>query len=204
MSSILDAPREDLKLEPFGDSQIKKDMISGKLQPGEQIWIYHDRVTNPWNLVARFNPYAHVVVYVGNNQVVHVSWAPSRKGLMKAKIRKQNISDVIKDHEQVIMGHKIRRCQYTANLREEIAARAMKCAGKHPSILFDYNHRKSYSFAFYYLYLLISGPTVNLLRTRSFLTSKRQPRLLTPEAVSEVTANIVQYFKRFAVTMCYI
>ena len=94
-----------------------------------------------WNFVARFNPYAHVVIYVGENQVVHISHAPGRKGLMKAKIRKQNVREVIKPRDHVIMGHPIRDCQLSANLREAIVTRALKCTEKHPSILFDYNYR---------------------------------------------------------------
>ena len=105
-----------LGLEPFRSSQIKKDMEEGVLEPGHQIWIYHDSETHPWNAVARMNKYAHVVIYTGLreavkgketteiHEVVHVSKSSIVKGLMKAKIRREEVLRVTKstDGEPVI------------------------------------------------------------------------------------------------------
>ena len=111
---------------------------------GEQIWIYHDSGTKPCNPVACMNPYAHVVIYIGKtgdiHEVVHISTAPVTRGLMKAKIRRQNVMEVIKPRDQVFLGHKIPDCEVSANLREEIVRRALKCTEK-PSIVFDYHYR---------------------------------------------------------------
>ena len=60
---------------------------------------------------------------------------------MKAKIRRQNVTDVIKPRDLVFLGHKIPNCEVSANLREEIVRRAIKCAEK-PSIIFDYDYRQ--------------------------------------------------------------
>ena len=140
----LNVEKSSFDLMPFEDSTIKKDMLSGKLEAGEQIWIYHDSETNPWNLMARLNPYAHVVVFVGQtngiHEVVHIGSAFLTKGLMKAKIRKQNVLDVIKPRDYVFLGHKIPNCQVSANVRQEIVKRALKCTEK-PSIVFDYHYR---------------------------------------------------------------
>ena len=56
------------------------------------------------------------------------------RGLMKAKIRKQNVIEVIKPRDQVFLGHKIPNCQISANLRKEIVKRALKSVDK-PSIV---------------------------------------------------------------------
>merc|ERR1719150_928209 len=80
MRNLLAVEKSELKLEPFESSKIRKDMLSGNLKCGEQIWIYHDAETNPCNPVACINPYAHVVIYVGStegiHEVVHISAAP--------------------------------------------------------------------------------------------------------------------------------
>ena len=101
MKNLLAVDKSSLNLEAFEDSQIKRDMLSGDLKRGEQIWIYHNSETNPCNPVACINPYAHVVIYVGNtdddiHEVVHISAAKITRGLMKAKIRRQNIMEVMK------------------------------------------------------------------------------------------------------------
>ena len=144
MKNLLDVDKSTLDLMPFEDSATMKDMLSGKLEPGQQIWIYHDSQTNPCNLIARFNTYAHVVIYIGErnqkHEVVHIACAPVTRGLMKAKIRRQDVMDVIKPRDQVFLGHKIPNCQETANLRKEIVRRALKCTEK-PSIVFDYHYR---------------------------------------------------------------
>ena len=139
--------------------------MKGTLEPGQQIWVYHDGQTDSWNPVARINKYSHVLVYVGTcqeteqdnievHEVVHVSLAPIRRGLSKAKIRKQAVLkviksenganqikyDAIKPDQQVFGGHKIEECQFSANVMEKIKERAIKCSEK-PSILFDYNYR---------------------------------------------------------------
>ena len=144
MKNLLAVEKSSLNLEPFEDSRIKKDMLSGQLKCGEQIWIYHDSETNPCNPVACMNPYAHVVIYIGKtgdiHEVVHISTAPVTRGLMKAKIRRQNVMEVIKPRDQVFLGHKIPDCEVSANLQEEIVKRALKCTEK-PSIVFDYHYR---------------------------------------------------------------
>ena len=73
-------------------------------------------------------------------EVVHVSKASWTKGPMKATIRRQNVDEVIRPKDLVFLGHKIPNCEVSANLREEIVRRAIKCAEK-PSIIFDYDYR---------------------------------------------------------------
>ena len=144
MKNLLDIEKSSLKLQAFDESDIKKAMLSGSLESGEQIWIFHDHQTNPCNLVARYNTYAHVVIFIGEtngvHEVVHISSASWTRGPMKAKIRRQNVLEVIKPRDQVFLGHKIPNCEMSANLRREIVTRAKKCAAK-PSIVFDYHYR---------------------------------------------------------------
>ena len=144
MKNLLAVKKTSLNLEPFEDSKIRRDMLSGDLKRGEQIWIYHDSETNPCNPVACLNKYAHVVIYVGKtediHEVVHISTAPITRGLMKAKIRKQNIMDVIKPNDQIFLGHRVPDCMVSANLQDKIVKRALKCTEK-PSIVFDYHYR---------------------------------------------------------------
>ena len=66
--------------------------------------------------------------------------APITRGLMKAKIRRQDVLEVIKPRDHVFLGHQIPDCQVSANLREEIVRRAVKCTEK-PSLVFDYHYR---------------------------------------------------------------
>ena len=144
MENLLNVDKSELGLQPFAASDIKKDMLSEKLPLGEQVWIFHDSTTNPCNPVARFNTYAHVVVYVGPHngvhEVVHIGSASLTRGLMKAKIRRQNVEDVIKPRDQVFLGHRIPKYAKTANLRKKIVERALKCTEK-PSIVFDYHYK---------------------------------------------------------------
>ena len=166
LDTLMAQEKSMLGLEPFGNSQIKKDMEVGVLEPGHQIWIYHDSQTDPCNLVARMNKYAHVVIYTGLqeavngnetteiHEVVHVSKSSIAKGVMKATIRRQEVLRVtkstdgeavirygaIKPNQMVFLGHKIEGCQFAANVREKIVERALKCAEK-PSIVFDYDYR---------------------------------------------------------------
>ena len=77
------------------------------------------------------------------HEVVHISRAPITRGLMKAKIRRQNIMEVIKPRDQIFLGHKIPDCVVSANLQDEIVRRALKCTEK-PSIVFDYHYRYTY------------------------------------------------------------
>ena len=103
--------KESLHLETFDESQIKADMFNGRLPKGEQLWIHHDRETDPWNMAARVNPYAHCVIYVGSrtidgkevHEVVHVAKA-SMKGLLKATITRQDVLTVIKPNNKVFLG----------------------------------------------------------------------------------------------------
>ena len=63
LKSLMEMKKESLGLEAFNNSEIKKKMLMGDLDQGEQIWVYHDAVTNPWNLVARTNLYTRVFLY---------------------------------------------------------------------------------------------------------------------------------------------
>ena len=147
LTSLMKIPKEHLELEHFQTSQIKKNMLKGRLKVGEQIWIHHDAESDPLNPVARINPYAHVVVYVGQtevagekiHEVVHVS-KKSMSGFAKASIVREDVMKAIRPHEQVFLGHKISKVQYAGNLREKIAERALACC-REPGIVFDYDHR---------------------------------------------------------------
>ena len=144
MKNLLAVEKSSLNLESFEDSRVQKDMLRGKLKCGEQIWIYHDSETDRCNPVACINAYAHVVIYIGKtgdiHEVVHISKTSWTRGLMKAKIRRQNVMEVIKPTDQIFLGHKIPQCEVSANLQEEIVRRALKCTEK-PSIVFDYHYR---------------------------------------------------------------
>ena len=95
-------------------------MLRGHLSKGEQIWIHHDAESDPFNPVARMNPYAHVVVYVGPtevdgrkvHEVVHVSKKAMLCGFVKASIVKEDVMSVIQPHEKVFLGHKINKVKY--------------------------------------------------------------------------------------------
>ena len=140
-------PKESLELEQFQTSHIKRNMLKGRLKVGEQIWIHHDAESDPFNPVARMNPYAHVVVYVGQrevggqmiHEVVHVL-KKSMSGFAKASVVREDVIKVIRPHEQVFLGHKINKVQYAGNIREKIAERALACC-REPGIVFDYDHR---------------------------------------------------------------
>ena len=122
-------------------------MLNLKLEIGSQIWVYHDSQSDPRNCIATINKYAHVCVYTGFSmmegqylhEVVHVSKKSSR-GYLKAAIVREDITKVIKPHQQVFLGHRLESCQFAGNTRERIAARALACA-EEPRIVFNYNHR---------------------------------------------------------------
>ena len=147
LKSLMEMKKESLGLEAFDKSDIKNKMLRGDLDRGTQIWIYHDADTNPWNPVARTNPYAHVVVYVGPrnkegktvHEVVHVA-KDSWQGLVVAGISKVDVMSVIKPNDMVFLGHRIKECQFSGNVGAKIAERAIACAEK-PKILFAYDHR---------------------------------------------------------------
>ena len=92
-------------------------------------------------------PYAHVVVYVGPrerngetiHEVVHVAKSNWR-GLVVAGISKVDVMTVIKPGDMVFLGHTIKDCQFSGNVRKKIAERAIACAEK-PNLLFAYDHR---------------------------------------------------------------
>jgi len=149
LKELMKRDKTDLELEKFADSKIKADMLAGTLKPGAQIWIYHDKETDWCNPMARWNPYSHCVVYIGEtnkvHEVVHVykAWsALFRLGLLKGTILRMDVKDVIKPNQMVFLGHKIEGCQFAGNVQEKIAERAKKCTDpQKPSILFDYDHR---------------------------------------------------------------
>ena len=139
---LMEKPKRSLGLEIFEQSQIKAKILSNKLEAGEQIWIYRDRETDPINPIALVNPYAHVMIYVGQNkdnvhEVVHVV---IKKGLSRATIARQPVMEAIKPTDHIFLGHKIDSVQFAANIREKIAERAIVCA-RQPRIVFDYDHR---------------------------------------------------------------
>ena len=149
LKNLMKQDKDQLGLQPFATSQIKSNIMAGSLQAGAQIWIYHDKDTDPWNPVARWNPYSHCVVYVGEkdgvHEVVHVykAWsAVLRFGLIKGTIKRMDIEEVIKPNQLVFLGHKIEGCQFAGNVLEKIAERAKKCTDPtKDKILFDYDHR---------------------------------------------------------------
>ena len=163
LDTLLQREKSSLGLEKFGTSQIKEKMLDGSLEAGEQIWVYHDRQTDPFNPVARVNPYAHVLIYIGAktektteiHEVVHADMASLTEGALKATIRRQAVLKVtgaktgsmsvikfgaIKASDHVFLGHEIESCQFAANIRQKIVERALKCAEK-PSLIFDYDYR---------------------------------------------------------------
>ena len=163
LETLLQRERSSLGLEKFGMSQIKDKMLEESLEAGEQIWVYHNSQTDPCNPVARVNPYAHVLIYIGAkteerteiHEVVHMVMASLSKGPLKATIRRQTVLKVIKAktgsmstikygvikaNDHVFLGHKIESCQFAANIRQKIVERALKCAKK-PSLIFDYDYR---------------------------------------------------------------
>ena len=166
LETLMAQDKSLLGLEPFESSQIKKDMEEGILDPGHQIWIYHDSDTDPWNPVAWLNKYAHAMIYIGVteaivgsagrtdiHEIIHVS---ASGGFGKAKIRRQEVLrvtkfnlapkksivkyGVIKPNQMVFLGHEIQGCQFAGNVKEKIVERAKACA-ESPSIVFDYDHR---------------------------------------------------------------
>ena len=149
LKNLMKQDKEKLGLEPFGESKIKEEMESGTLKQGAQIWIYHDKHTDRWNPIARWNPYSHCVVYVGEtnkvHEVVHVYKAWSRVfrlGLIKGTIKRMDVNEAIKPNQLVFLGHKIEGCQFAGNVLEKIAERAKKCVDpEQPKIVFDYDHR---------------------------------------------------------------
>ena len=147
LQSLMEMEKKKLGLQEFKTSQIQARILSGRLDIGEQIWVYHDKETDPANAIARVNPYAHVMVYVGPreeqgivvHEVVHVG-KDSMRGFSKATIKRENVQTAIKPHNQVFLGHKIDSVQFSGNIRQKIAARAIACANP-PKIVFNYDHR---------------------------------------------------------------
>ena len=81
---------EQMKKTPF------KELRQG-LNVGDQVWVYRGRKDN---LVSRVMPYAHVAVYVGNHNVVHVAKRPGCcAGVLMGTIKKVPVGDVIKDDD---------------------------------------------------------------------------------------------------------
>ena len=71
------------------------------LQEGDQVWIYRSGGTTRCNPVANIMPYAHVVVYVGNNEVVHVAKDTGCcKGILKGTIKIAPIKRIIKPNDK--------------------------------------------------------------------------------------------------------
>ena len=147
LQSLMEMEKKKLGLQEFKTSQIQARILSGRLDIGEQIWVYRDKETDPGNPIAHVNPYAHVMVYVGSrveqdtvvHEVVHVG-KDSMRGFSKATIKRENVFTAIKPHDQVFLGHKIDSVQFSGNIRQKIAERAIACANP-PKIVFNYDHR---------------------------------------------------------------
>ena len=147
LQSLMKMEKKRLGLQEFKTSQIQARILSGRLDIGEQIWVYRDKETDPGNPIAHVNPYAHVMVYVGSrveqdtvvHEVVHVG-KDSMRGFSKATIKRENVFTAIKPHDQVFLGHKIDSVQFSGNIRQKIAERAIACANP-PKIVFNYDHR---------------------------------------------------------------
>ena len=80
-------------------------MLLTNLQPdmqvGDQVWIYRDANTTSCNPVANIMHYAHVVVYMGNNEVVHVDKDNSCfAGILMGTISRVPIEEVIEPDDQ--------------------------------------------------------------------------------------------------------
>ena len=85
------------------------------------------------------------MVYVGPHnrngktihEIVHVA-KESLMGLVVAGISRVDVMSVIKPEDKVFLGHKIKACQFSGNVRRKIVERAIACAEK-PKILFAYD-----------------------------------------------------------------
>ena len=152
LQSLIDQVQPE-DLDMFCDSPIQEKLEKGDLEVGQQIWIFHSGQTDRWNCMARINPYAHVVVYVGSreettsegdkkkvHEVVHVSKSWKCCSASKAKICREDLQKVIAPHNRVFLGHPRPGWQLSANASEAIARRALKCARK-PTIRFDYDYK---------------------------------------------------------------
>ena len=87
--------------------------------------VYHDGETDPTNIIACKNPYAHVLIYVGWRQVggkikheVVLVKKDNLGGLMKATIAQKDVLDAIQPHQQVFLGHRLDTCQFAGNVRD--------------------------------------------------------------------------------------
>merc|ERR1711934_919073 len=67
------------------------------------------------------------------------NWNYCAGGLMMGTIKKVPIGRVIKDDDQVFLGHQISAMDHSMNIRELIAKRALACAER--PLLFDYNQK---------------------------------------------------------------
>ena len=162
LETLMQEEKSSLGLQKFGVSQMKEMMMSHTLEAGEQIWVYHDKDTDPWNPVARVNPYAHCLIYIGHrkegkkeiHEVVHTAMASIGSGVLKATIRREPVLIVkskpgtlttvkfgpIKANDHVFPGHKLVSCQFAANIHQMIVDRAVKCS-EEPSLVFDYDYK---------------------------------------------------------------
>ena len=147
LEALMEKEKEALGLETFQNSEIREKIVNNTLPHGEQIWIYHDRSTDPLNLVAATNKYSHCVVYVGptieeGNIVHYVVHVKITMGVSKATIAKEDIMDVIKPNQLVFLGHRLERFQFAGNMRDKIVDRALACVDPaKPAIVFDYDHK---------------------------------------------------------------
>jgi len=121
----------------------------GEVDDGEQIWIYRDGSTTCCNPITFFMTYAHVVVYIGQDEVtgvyegVHVTKNTGCcPGFLMSTIDRVDITSIIKPNDEVFLGHEIPEITHSTNIRRQIKDRAIACADS-PKLVFDYNEKNN-------------------------------------------------------------
>jgi hypothetical protein len=110
--------------------------IRNKLKRGDQLFLWRENVFS--NTVMK---YAHVVVYIGEQQVVHVAKS-SGFHFLRSKFIKEHIDEVIEKDDKVSFGHQIPEFLYSINLRDKITERALACV-EEPKLHFDYDYKQN-------------------------------------------------------------
>jgi len=115
--------------------KMKFSDLKGQLEPGDQIWIYRQRMFLPL--------YAHVVVYIDDTKVCHVKKCSYWKMLQKMRyplgvIKIEPLGKVIEENDLTFLGHHIPEFKKAVNTTEQMIEDAYKCA--QPPLIFDYDH----------------------------------------------------------------
>lgn len=185
LGNLMSKNKKSLGLEEWKGSKIQSEILAGKFEQGRQIWIYHDAETEPWSRVggfkdlivffmARFNKYAHCIIYVGEEQeeetsvhkIVHIE-SYGFVGWLRSTIEKRNIDDVIEDYNLVFDGHRIEDSQVSANSQKKIAERAIECADADPQIIFEYSHWENCET--FYNHIMFDIPDSQQRKTANFV-----------------------------------